>query len=772
MGPDSKPRVVLSICSGIDKMYRIVPALGQSFICNEPHVLTMKGIVPYLVFDERQKMPHIVKWNPNAIPTSRAFATIEDAQEFIDKLPENIFDMPLNEYLKLPDAYKEDCHVLHVGVTFPKKAVPIDPYIIGYWLRRNSDSKPPILTITEAEILAYFTKNITKYNLKLIHDNNNSDSNHFLTVLNDLKLSDDKHIPDIFKINSRKIRLRLLAGIIECSGYVAETGAYIEICENHKKLSEDIEYLCFSLGFMVTKTERDCQNILTIYGDCLKDIPTVLSQHKYSPCSNKRSTCLQFDVEPVGEGRYYGFTLDGDGRFLLNDFLVTHNTTIINEVVHNLELKGVSYIVTSFTGKAVARVREVTGKKSPATIHRLIMNTKKSKLDKKSNQFDLDIPLSEYEHVIIDEASMVTTELFHDLLQAYPNVKKWTFFGDCNQLLPIGWGSLFSEMIKSETIPVYKLTKNFRVFTKDGSRDGIILNASAILTHENPYPFEFVEMDNFKIYEGGIESVYDIIKGCYSSGLPIEEVMVLSPYNKDIYELNKNIQAIYNGKSRGIKDSRGMSWHLNDKVMLIENDASIGVFNGETGFISAITDKSIIVDFGSSGCHEFLLEPSQPRTTKNNTIKSFMYRDALADEVFDDAEEDYSDERTVIKLVLAYAISIDKAQGSESSIVILYFSEFNVGNFLNKNRIYTAISRSRNVCYIVTSDIGQLHHAATKNPPYRCENLSRRLQLQLPNMKPFKLESHVLQNNEDLPLMPPQDIPPDYGDMGYDEDDF
>ena len=93
-----------------------------------------------------------------------------------------------------------------------------------------------------------------------------------------------------------------------------------------------------------------------ITGEGLHEIPVVLERKKCYPRKAKnRATCLRFNVEPIGLSLYHGFELDGDGRFLLGDFTVTHNTTIIKELIHNLEEKGIKHRVVSFTGKAVAR---------------------------------------------------------------------------------------------------------------------------------------------------------------------------------------------------------------------------------------------------------------------------------------------------------------------------------------------------------------------------------------------------------------------------------
>lgn len=454
----------------------------------------------------------------------------------------------------------------------------------------------------------------------------------------------------------------------------------------------------------------------------------------------------------------------------------TGKTTCLGQIIHNLELRGIPYAVCSFTGKAVARIREVTKKRNPATMHRLISNTRKNQLDKRSNQFEKEIPLSDYEHVIIDEVSMVTTELLYDFLQAYPNIQRLTLIGDVNQLCPIGWGSLLQQLLKSETIPTYRLTTNYRVYTADGERDGIILNANAIVSHDPQYPFEFVPTSNFSLIEGPIERVYDIIRGCFAGGVRAEQLVIVTPYNRSLDVLNRTFQDIYNVGARFVTDSRGVKWMIGDRVMLTENDQEIGVFNGENGTIRDITDKAILVDFGQSGCHEFLLEPTHEGRANyaQGTAVPYYRRGQQMDDVLDGDEGDIDDERTVKRLIHAYALTVDKSQGSEWDFVIFYIPEFNTGSFLNKNRIYTAITRTKRCCWCVVTDLDAFNIAAVKSPPYRCENLGRRLIDKLPNLKPFKITAPIpaLEMNGDMPIMPEDMMPADATDMGFDCDDF
>ena len=798
MGPDSLPRRVLSKCFGMDNMFEIIPSKGRSFVCNTPHVLTLKGFEPYLGTRKEREKCHVAHYSEKGIKRRKAFTTKEEAQKFIDALSQDIFDIPLNEFILRSADHQRYSYLFHVGVDFPKRELPMDPYLIGYWLGDGSSACAQITT-DDKEIVQEFYRVLRSYDMTLTETNyllgyyirSNGDDyrkhggNKFLNALRDLDMLNNKHIPDLYKINSRGNRLKLLAGLIDSDGHNA--GNYIEITQKNKRLADDIEYLAFSLGFMVTRVEceKGCEykgemrygiyQRMTIFGEGLEDIPVILDRKKCYPRQLvRRATCQRFEVRPLGKGIYCGFTLDGDSRFLLGDFLVTHNTRSLGQLIHNLELRGISYAVCSFTGKAVARIREVTKKRNPATMHRLIANARTNQLDRRPTQYEKDIPLGNYDHIVIDETSMVTEELYYDLAQAYPNVKNWTFVGDVNQLPPIGWGSLFQQLLKSETIPTYRLTTNYRVYTTDGERDGIILNANAIISHDPQYPFEFVQTDNFSIIEGPIERVYDIIRGCFAGGVRADQIAIITPYNRPLSSLNRTFQDIYNAGARSITDSRGVRWMVGDRVMLLDNDKDIGVMNGETGVIRDLTPQALLVDFGQAGCHEFLVEPTnEGRVNYAQGVSNPYYRRGQkVEEVMDGDEGEFDDERTVKRLQVAYALTIDKSQGSEWDFEIFYIDEFNAGSFLNRNRIYTGITRAKRAIWCVVADIDAFNIVAVKPTPYRCENLARRLAAELPNLKPFKIAAPVpaLEMNGDMAAGP--ELPADVTDTGFDCDDF
>lgn len=274
--------------------------------------------------------------------------TEREAQNFIDILPEDIFDISLNEYMKLGISNQAHCYLFHVGINSPEREVPMDPYLIGYWLG-DGDSGHPQITTADPEIVQEFYRILESYDMTLSEtsnsiryyirgkgeDHHKCGGNKFLNALRHLNMLDNKHIPDIYKINSRSVRIRVLAGLIESDGYAIHD--CIEITQKNKRLADDIEYLAFSLGFMITRVEctKGCSykgemrygqyQRRVIFGNGIEEIPVILTRKRSNPrLIKKRARCQGFKVESLGTGEYHGFNLSGDGRFLQGDFLVAH----------------------------------------------------------------------------------------------------------------------------------------------------------------------------------------------------------------------------------------------------------------------------------------------------------------------------------------------------------------------------------------------------------------------------------------------------------------
>ncbi len=514
MGPDSKPRKVLSVAAGKDEMYLIRPKLTKAFICNSPHVLTLKGIKPTIqIKTESIKVIYTIKGELK----SKSFDREDQAVQFVSTLEDDIFDLPLNEYLARSKSDQSNCHLFHVGVDFKELEITVNPFLMGSQIIKNDK----------------------------MYDNG---------------------IPDIHKINSRINRQKLLAGMLkEYKYYTNDKNDENIIRVNSQKLGKDIEYLVFSLGLVATNTS----------------VPKGCRTEQIIKIFNHLDSCSQkFTVTSLGKGTYCGFELDGDGRFLLGNFLVTHNTTIIEQLVENLDSRDVDYAIVAYTGKAVCRIEEgVKSSIKPMTIHRLCYGgwTKKKP----------------FKHLIIDEASMLTVPLMAMVYEKFQHNFSLTLVGDVNQLPPIDWGFIFDQMLKSELFPTYFLTKNLRV-KDNGTKDGIIINCGKIVEimeirktgkRVDIRDIDFYLGDNFRMTPGGLNSVELTLKRITNTGVRSKDIVIITPFNRHLANLNQICQDHFIlDKSQEII-SNGRLFYRQDIVMMTKNNYPIKVMNGTTGEI-------------------------------------------------------------------------------------------------------------------------------------------------------------------------------------------
>ena len=310
MGPDSKSRTVINTTKGRGEMFEVIPNKGRSFTCNKAHVLTLMGAKPLI---KKVNNKCTVKYTTEGKLKSKVFTTEEEATKFMKALKEDIYDIELADYMT-SKINKKYAKLFHVGIEFPDRPVPIDPYMIGYCLG-NGDSK--FLEINDIE------NKVNDYEKMILSSGENfikKKEDISLNVIDDLN---NKHIPDIYKINSREKRFRILKGLINSNNTNYEDN--YEIIQKSKQLADDIEYLCFSLGLMVTKelVIKDGEYWkLNIFKN------EIFSNLEGKKCENlfKDELCHDFTIKPVGIDNYAGFQLTGDGRYLLDDFLVTHNS--------------------------------------------------------------------------------------------------------------------------------------------------------------------------------------------------------------------------------------------------------------------------------------------------------------------------------------------------------------------------------------------------------------------------------------------------------------
>jgi len=412
------------------------------------------------------------------------------------------------------------------------------------------------------------------------------------------------------------------------------------------------------LGFQVDKNDIQFSN------------PTITEEQKHA-VETSLTNNISIITGPAGSGK----------------------TVTIREIVYNLERWGIPYRLTSFTGKAVSRIREVTDKDEPMTLHMMLALSKKCKD-------------STFKVLIIDEASMVTTELLWEFRKCYTHDYRIILVGDNNQLRPISWGSLFHELLKSGKVKTSYLKTVHR--THNSHDNGILINANRIVEHMDPDyngpPFEFFVSDNFEMLEGDIDVVRQLIQILNNTGIPSDKLVIISPFNRDLDVLNEDCSKLYNSTNRSMKDSGGKIWRVGDRVMMIENNYKINIMNGDEGVVTDLNERELSVKF-KNGTHVFSLDRSLNKDIEERESKKTI---------------------NVGMLIKSYAVSVHRMQGSEKAYVIGYIPKYNSGSFLNRNLLYTLITRAKKSIWMV-GDIDTMERAAVTNPPYRCDNLALRL---------------------------------------------
>lgn len=340
MGDDSGPRNVLTLARGREQMYKIGCKKGDGYIVNESHILSLKY---------GTNMNRNVKKNM-------------------------VLDISVTDYLNLPKYYHGRSGPLYgyrVPIVFPEKEVEIDPYLLGYWLGDGS-SKGSLITTQEAVVIKYLvdcfkTRHKTlylkytgfqyDYRINSTNPKTCDKSNIFMNFLRKNNLINNKHIPHHYKCNSRKNQLELLAGIIDSDGYYYDN--CYEVVQKSEILLDDILFLARSLGFGVYKRKmiKTCKNngvsgtyfSVNICGIGLEEIPTKCMRKKAHPRKLLRD-CLKYriTVTPIGIDDYYGFEIDGNHRFMLGDYTVTHNTVMALKIISEIGRPAMIFVNKGF----------------------------------------------------------------------------------------------------------------------------------------------------------------------------------------------------------------------------------------------------------------------------------------------------------------------------------------------------------------------------------------------------------------------------------------
>lgn len=404
-------------------------------------------------------------------------------------------------------------------------------------------------------------------------------------------------------------------------------------------------------------------------------------------------------------------------------------STIIREITRNFSVRGIDHAVLAFTGKAVSRLHEIMKNKNASTIDRFIMKTK----ERSTNDSKYDKTRLQY--IIIDEISMVTTELFYRLITQLNSKVSFIFVGDQNQLSPIGAGNLMKEVMNSGRVPSFFLTQNQRIIPhttnltennisksespSEKEFDRCILeNANALIDpkRDRKSPIVFKEGSGFYILEGNKDTVHTIVSTLYKKGVESEKVMIICPYKAPLDELNSIFQQVYFGDSLDASNSYYQSlpvgkklWCIGDRIMMTVNNYKINVMNGEQGKVVGIQDEGIKVQFEDEVQHLFKF--SSGVLNKEGELE-------------DIDENTKSDELFVDHLTHSWSVSCHKSQGSEYEYVILYLPEDkSFTSFLNINLLYTAITRTKRSIWVVGNKT-TLEKTSATDAPIRYDGLS------------------------------------------------
>lgn len=368
MGDDSTPRKVLSLARGVDEMFDIVPTKGDTYRVNSEHVLVLKYNSIGMTFNGKRQpnTPFRVDYFDNRTVSKRgkSFQNIEEAKAFMEEYRDEdkrIVEIEVKDYLKLAPSMRKELKGIRKGVDFEDRDVLLDPYFIGLWLGDGS-SRGTTFTTADQELLDYVTAEALKYGLKVSHEskydyrisgNGKAGNNHVRNSLAEYNLINNKHIPQDYLVNSREKRMQLLAGLIDTDGSYDKKGHGYEIIQKSDALAAGILYLARSLGFAAysSKSKKSCMykgvrregeyNRIYISGN-VSEVPVKLARKKaLNRKSIKDVLVTGIKIESAGEGEYYGFTLDGNNRYLLGDFTVTHNTcTAIATATSSFEKEG------------------------------------------------------------------------------------------------------------------------------------------------------------------------------------------------------------------------------------------------------------------------------------------------------------------------------------------------------------------------------------------------------------------------------------------------
>lgn len=702
MGPDSRPRKVTKLYRGKEKMLKVESKKGDSYICNRSHIHSF-----YCSFDKC------------------GFKRGE------------IYDMTYEDFLKIPKSAQKALKTIRASIDLPEKETEFDPRVLGIWLGDGCSSNTSFcINKADKALLDYVKSKMGKdFNIPL-YKNEKPNALTFAVskkggiknpfkrfLLSSCIKNNEKTIPKNYLLNSRKKRLDLLAGIIDTDGHKAGACTF-EIVQKSNQLTKDILFLAKSLGFMATSRKKTGTikslnfsgeyNRIFISGD-FSDLKLIVKRKiSTKRAINKNPLVQGFSIRELKEDLYFGFELEGpDKRFLLSNFIVTHNTGksySLRKVLEWADEENWNVARTAMTGMASLQLE------LGETLHRALgigfaKNRDDLRMVLRSYKFRTEVrwELQALDLLVVDEVSMLRSDLLElcdeVLKQARGNRDPFgglqiIFSGDFMQLSPVvkndekeyfkkrGFWAFQSDVWESLNLKVFYLTEIKRQDDKKFSLALNMIRAGAI-------------------NEAVDEYFFNTHKNEFPEG--VEPVRLLGT-NTEVDRVNENRlkkitgePMVYQAKITGISDKakdkivrdcpgvETLKLKPGAQVMVLINDRGGRFVNGSMGEFKSIL-KMEVIDFDGEArkvdCAEVELFDSGetvffPRYEWKNEKKE---EDSISGKITKTKLAGFEQ----FPLRLGWAITIHKSQGMS-----LDYLQVDLTRCFAEGMAYVALSRAR-----------------------------------------------------------------------------
>lgn len=438
LGMDGTPRRVIAVHHGEKPCYEITPTKGNPFVVTEDHVLSL------------------VK-------------TTIRRDGFPSQAGGGIVDVSVKDYISRSRTFKHQHKLFRSSMLdFPvdEASLPIPPYIVGVLLGDGGLRHAINVTTAEPEVLGELRSYAASLGYALRAEpaglantwifqtgEGGRKGSRLRRMLAQTGLlgcgSGEKHIPRQYLTASSFHRLELLAGLVDTDGSKSSNGSCDYITKS-PRLADGICFLCRSLGLAAYShpCEKTIKSIgfrgtyyrVSISGD-LSVIPMRVPRRKFGARLQKKSVLRTgFSVRPVGVREYFGFTVDGDNRYLLDDFTVTHNcgkTIVFSHLAAREVRRGGRVLILAHRGEllsqAIAKLRSATGIEAglekaeetsvvawdeiPYTV--VVGSVQSMKSQRRLDRFSRD----EFSLIVIDECHHALTGTYRAVIDHFPNAR-------------------------------------------------------------------------------------------------------------------------------------------------------------------------------------------------------------------------------------------------------------------------------------------------------------------------------------------------------------